>query len=483
MEIIKYQEGKGPRTLLVKCLEDPRVEGVSKRVSRVLGVYPPLGIAYIASYLRQEGYSVGILDANAWNLDEEGLEEAVREFQPDIVGITSMTIEWHNVVRAGRVVKKVSPETIVVVGGAQLSAYPEDALTFDCFDVGVIGDGEETFLEIVQRVEAGASLEGIEGTVYRSNGEVKMNRSGRFFKGLDSLPFPAVDLLPLDKYRILTVGRPFLTMVSSRGCPYRCAFCSQVYTGGGVRLRSAENVVEEIEFYVKHYNPRELVMFDETFTINKSRILKLCELIRKKGFKFRWNIRTRVDTVDEDILRALKSAGCYSLHMGIESGDEQILKKMQKDITLEQAEQAFKIARKLGFIVRGYFMTGYLGENLRTYRRTVEFAKKLDLDWVSFTTTVPLPRSALYYEALKTGALPYDYWREFTLMRVRDDIPHFTTEEYDYDELKRLTRRAYWEFYLRPRFILRKLRAVTSLEHLLEMLRGAKILLQIPELF
>jgi len=480
---IKFDARRGPRTLLLKCRENPQVPGVSKRVSRTLGVYPPLGLAYIAAYLRQNGYSVGILDANAWNLDAPQLGCAIREFQPDVVGLTSMTIEWHNAVAAARIVKAVKPDTLVVVGGPQLSAYPQECLSFDAFDVGVIGDGERTMLEIVERVGSHSAPAGLPGTVWRESGGVRIGPPGSSVERLDDLPFPAVDLLPLERYRALTVSRPFLTMVSSRGCPFHCHFCSQVYTGNGVRLRSAENIVAEMEHYVRTYDPREIIMFDETFTLDRARILRLCELMREKGFRFRWNIRTRVDCVDEEMLRALKSAGCYSLHMGVESGSPEILQKMNKGITIEQAEAAFRTARKLGFIVRGYFMTGYLGETLQTYRKTVEFAKKLDLDWVSFTTTVPLPKSALYDEALRAGVLAYDYWREFTLMRVKEDIPHFTTPQYDYRHLKALTRRAYWEFYLRPRFIIRKLRSVTSLEHFLELCRGARVLLHIPELF
>jgi len=374
----------------------------------------------------------------------------------------------------------VCPDALVVAGGPQLSFYPQEFLSFASIDLGVQGDGEETLLELVRRLESGGGLDDLAGTVVKTSEGVKINPARPFIEDLDRLPFPAVDMLELNNYRALTVEHPFFTMVSSRGCPYHCGFCTQAHCGDRVRQRSAENLAQEIEEYLTKYAAREIIMFDETFTLNRRRVLEICRLIAERKLRFRWNIRTRVDTIDEEMLRALKAAGCYGLHMGIESGDAGILEIMEKGITLQRVREAFALARRLGFMTRGYFMIGYLGENRQTYRATVDLARELNMDWASFSITTPLPATPLYRAALEKGLIGEDYWKEYTLLkRNGHDYPHLVTSQTGEEELHRMLKQAYRSFYLRPRFIWQRLASLRSWWQARDLVQGLVVLAEV----
>lgn len=466
-----------PITLLIKYYQNANIRPIPEEAEETLQVYPALGLGYLASYLRSHGYPVDILDVHALKISPDEMINRVRKSGADIVGITTTTIGWPGAVEASELVRKALPKALIIVGGPHLSVYPEESLSFDSIDMGVQGDGEETLLEIVQAIEQNKSIKNIPGTVVKDEGEVKVNRPRKWIKDLSSLPHPAVDLLPLDRYKCLTVDKPFFTMISTRGCPYKCGFCSQIYCGDRVRFRTPEDLVAEIENYVKNYGAREIVMFDETFTIHEERVLKICQLIKEKNLKFRWNIRTRVDTITEPMLKALKETGCYGLHMGIESGSPRILEIMKKGITLEQVRWAFKLARKYGFITRGYFMIGYLDEDPQTYRATVDLARELDLDWASFSITTPLPATHLFEESVRRNYIDPDYWKKYTLLQTDGkDFPHVPSEHWDEQELQKMMRDAYYSFYLRPSYAWRRLTSIRSWKQFIDLFRGLKII-------
>jgi len=445
------------KILLIRCNESLRRPVSGLRETNVTGIYPPLGLAYIASVLRKAQYNVRVLDVHALNLTEGEIRSFVKRNPADIIMLTSTTLIWPNVLETARIVKDSLPKALIGIGGPQLSAYPQESVSFDYIDFGVYGEGEATVLEVVDRYERNTEINNINGTVIKKDGHVTVNPAREPIEKLDEIPFPAIELFPYKKYRVLNIEYPFFTMVTSRGCPYRCAFCSQVYNGGKFRYRSAMNVVDEMELYARRYNAKELIIFDETFTVDKERVLNICKLIKDRKLKFRWNIRTRVDLVDRDMLGSLKEAGCYGLHMGVESGSQEILNIMKKDITIPQVKEAFRHANALGFETRGYFMIGYPGENLHTIKQTLRLAKELDLDWASFTVTIPHPKTDIYNYALENGYLKTDYWRDYTLGRVRGSVPYFTTGEYDTNRLIRIKNYAYLSFYSRISFITKKL--------------------------
>ncbi len=473
---------KKPHTILIKYHQNANIRPIPEEAEETLQVYPALGIGYLASYLISKGFTADIVDAHALKLSPDEYKKRLSTSGAAIVGITSTTIGWPGAVEAAKLAREALPNALIIAGGPQLSVYPEESLSFPFIDMAVIGDGEETLLEIVQKLENDEPLDNIRGTAIKKDGKVKVNPPRPWIEDLSSLPHPAVDMLPLDRYKCLTVESPFFTMISTRGCPYKCGFCSQTYCGDRVRFRSPEDVVSEIENYVKNYGAREIIMFDETFTVNEKRVLQICDLIKEKKLKFRWNIRTRVDTITEPMMVALKETGCYGLHMGVEAGDPEILKVMRKGITLDQVRWAFKTARKLGFITRGYFMIGYLDETPETFKATVNIAKELDLDWASFSITTPLPATHLFDESVNRKFVDPDFWKKYTMLQVsKKDFPHVPSQYWDEKKLTEMMREAYYSFYIRPGFIWKRITGIKSWKHFTDLFQGLKIMLMMKD--
>jgi radical SAM superfamily enzyme YgiQ (UPF0313 family) len=349
------------------------------------------------------------------------------------------------------------PNAVIVVGGPHLSLYPDECMTVEAIDVAVVGEGEVAIAGIMRRVQTGEPLAGLPGTVSRENGTLVHGPAADPIADLDSVPMPALDLLPLDRYWALTLPRPLVTMVTSRGCPCRCRYCSQAYVGGRYREHGAERVVAEMERAVRTYGAREIVFFDESFTINRERVADVCRLVRDRGLRVRWNIRTRADSLTRETMRELVCAGCYGIHVGVESGSPRIQKLMNKNLDLDRVARLFHDARAEGLETRGYFMIGYPGETRQEIRQTIRFSRTLDLDWASFSITTPAAGADIYRDALDSGRFPSDYWRDYTLDRADGPPEYFTSGELSVADLKRHLRKAYGGFYLRPRLIFRKL--------------------------
>ncbi len=465
------------KVLFVKY-HDTNIRPIPDQAERDLQILPSLGILYMAAMLREDGFEVEILDANAENLKPDAFKQRVAASGARIVGITSMTAGWPSTVEGGKLIKEALPDCILVVGGPHLSIYPELCLQgFPQFDVAVIGSGEETMLELVRAIDRGQNWKSIHSTVVRVDGKIKKNSERTWYRQIDAYPFPAVDLLKRDLYRAITVESPFFTMITSRGCPFKCRFCSQVYGNNIARLRSPESVVDEIEIYVNKYGAKEIVFFDETFTVKKQRVFDICRLIGERKLKVSFDIRTRVDSVNEEMIAAIREAGGRRIHLGIESGTQKIIDRMGKGITLEQVRNAVGWAKKYGFETRGYFMIGYLGEDPSTYKETIRVARSLELDWASFSITTPLPATALFREAVELGYISEDYWKKYTLLDVpRYDFPVIETEYWDEKKLHKMLRNAFFKFYVRPRIIWNRLKRVRTKEDIAELFRGLGIL-------
>lgn len=427
--------------------------------TNITGVYPPLGIAYLAAVLRNSGYQVKILDNQVLNLNRESLKKEIKKSSPDIVLLSSMTPLWPASLEAAKIAKEISPRIIVGSGGPHMAVYLRESLLSGLIDFGVYGEGENTIIDVLKQLENKNGLDEVKGCVFRKNGETIVNPPREEIENLDDIQFPAVDLLPHKRYFALLVDHPFMTMITSRGCLYKCKFCFQGYLGK-YRFRSPENVVEEMDICVNKYGVREIIIFDETFAAEKERVIKICELIKKKRLRFKWDIRTRVDLLDRDLLESLKSAGCCRLHLGIESGNQEILNRMSKGINISQIDKKIRLASELGFELRGYFMLGYPGETSSTIFDTIKFARHLPLDWASFTVTIGLPGTEIYNNALKNQYFRADYWREYTKGNYLDSKPYFVPEGMKEKDLFELKKKAYWEFYSRPRIICNVLKSL-----------------------
>ena len=422
--------------------------------TNITGCYPPLGLAYVAASLREAGHEPVVLDAEAMGW---GSAEAAARIPADAgwIGFTSTTTAWPVVREAAAEVRRRFPDTPMIVGGPQVTAFPEETLAASVFDAGVMGDGERTAVAICERLAAGRDLAGLPGCVARSNGSIRAALPIPWVEDLDSLPLPALDLLPMDRYRSVLVDEPFVTMIASRGCPYRCDFCSQIYDGDALRPRSPEAVVDEMARAVDRFGAREIVLFDETFGARRKAALRVCELIRERGLRVRWNARTRIDLVDRELLAAMRAAGCHTLHLGIESGTDRVLKLMNKRITTAQVRDAVRLARDLGFRTHGYFMIGYPGETRAEIDATLRFSRGLGLDWASYTITLPHPRTPLGDRALRDGVLRPDYWTDHIHGRRPADELYFVSAECPAAHLKKAKRAAYLRFYLRPGILAR----------------------------
>ena len=472
------EKPKNTRVLFIKYHEAADQQPLSKKAAEKLGIFPSLALGGLAAWVRQHGFPVGYIDLHASNLYPKEAAATVQEFDPHIVALTSKTLGWPAVIEIAQMVREAAPNALVVLGGPHMSIYPEESLTWDCFDVAVVGDGEDTFLEICERYESGSDMDDCLGTIIRKpDGELIRNPPRPVTKELDVYPFTAFDIMPMDRYHCLTVLQPFATMVTTRGCPWHCGYCSQVYSDK-LRFRSPELVAEEMEWLEKKFGVREIVMFDETFTIGRRRMRQLAEEILRRDLKVRFNIRARVDTVDREVLTLLKRAGLRSIHMGVEAGTDRVLKIMNKQITREQTERAFRISREVGIETRAYFMIGYYDATADDVEGTIDFAASLGLDWASFSVATALPATDLYEVAQERGYVDGDFWKEYTL-NGGGPIPQLETETFTAEQLRAYRTKAYLKFYLRPDLIRRKLSLSNGREELMEMASGAVVLSEI----
>ncbi len=447
-------DGTHPKTALIRVTERAGVHPFL-RETNVTGVYPALGIAYLAAAARRAGSEVQLLDAHAENLSHPQVVERTSAFHPRFIGLTSTTFNWPVVAQLAVQLRHALPESIIAVGGPQLSLYPKECLAEKAIDIAVIGEGDDTIVEILERIGAGDDLAGVPGTVVRSGSELIRGSDRPPIADLDRLPMPALDLLPFDRYRSLTLPRPFVSMVTSRGCPFHCRFCSQTYVGGCHREHGVDRVLEEIGRALEITKAREIVFFDETFTLSRDRVLAICEGMLERGYRTDFNIRTRADLLDDDILEALAEAGCASIHVGIEAGSDRIRNLMNKRLDLDKGVRALERARRLGMETRGYFMLGYPSETREEMEETIRAACDLPLDWASFTITSALPGTDIYTDARETGRYTEDYWREYSLQNFSGP-PGYASTDFTDEELETILKRAYRRFYLRPRSTLAK---------------------------
>ena len=306
-----------PRLTLVRVNERQGVHPFLTEAN-VSGIYPPLGVSYLAAAARRAGFPASIIEAHAQDLSHPEVAAAVRNIRPAVVGITSTTFNWPVVADLARHVRQACPGVQLWVGGPQLSLYPDQCMAGGDFDAAVIGEGDETVVEMLERVERGEGVAGLPGTLARGeDGELVRGPARAPIAELDSLAMPAIDLLPLHRYRSLTLPTPYITMTTTRGCPYRCRYCSQVYVGGTYREHGVERVLAEMNRAVHDFGAQEIVFFDETFSLSRKRTIALCEAILARGPRVRWNVRTRADLLSDELLAAMAAAGCCSIHVGI----------------------------------------------------------------------------------------------------------------------------------------------------------------------
>ncbi len=395
----------------------------SKERCRV-SVFAPLGLAYIAAVLEDSGYEVKIIDALLegagqgqqkynegmlrYGLTDQQIEEILRKENPDIVGISCLfsNKDW-DMRNASRIVKKVNPRCLVAVGGVHPTAIARELLENEInIDYVILGEGEMTFLQLLGIIKSGGDPRMLDGIAYRHEGKINCVHKAHFIPNLDTLPFPARHLLSMQEYSRLGSAhsgyknKPFASIISSRGCPAKCTFCSIELLWGKVpRYRSSKSILEEIEFLIKKYGVKEIHFEDDNLTSNKKRALEIFNGIIDRKFNISWTVPSglAIYSLDEELLEKMAQSGCYSISLAVESGDQHVLDKlMHKPIKLNRAKPLADKARSLGMKTKGFFILGFPGETKKTMQKTVDFAKSLELDWTLFFIATPLVGTKIY---------------------------------------------------------------------------------------
>ncbi len=450
VQLIRYHDVGNVNTRLAQSL--------NKRQ----GVLPPLGIAYIASALEAAGHIVDLIDAIALALSKEEVQTRIRDFAPDMVGVTAMTPTIRGALEAAQLAKDEGAMT--VVGGVHMSIFPHETLRYPQVDFGIVGEGEHTIVELCDALERDGTFSSIPGVCYKKpDGEIVVGLP-RIVDDVSSLPWPAYHLLPMERYSSIIGQSPVTTMMGSRGCPYKCGFCFKTPSDKKYRTRDVTQIVDEIEFVIDRYGVREVMFYDDIMPPKYAAALSR-EII-DRNVKIKWQTPQRVNLVDPELLELMAQAGCHILRYGVEQGDPEMMRYVEKKTHLPQVKSAFDWAKNAGIDTFAYFIIGYINETEKTMRATIDLAKELDPRYVMFTKAVPLPNTPLMFEAVKQGFVDSDYWTRFTLGEALPAIPPLVPNA------DKWVKKAYREFYLRPQKIVNQALSIRNVSDLRKNIDG-----------
>ena len=415
--------------------------------------FPPLGLAYVAGALEKD-FQVEILDNYLLEKPISKVKLEIRRLKPEIVGIACSSATYSRCVETAKAVKETLPSCKVVVGGPHPSFMPDSMLQHSEIDYAVMGEGEHAMMELVTHIKecnGDAGRVQIPGVAYRHEGKSVKNPP-QFISDLDQVPFPARHLLPMQLYdrKIeFLKAEPVDTVNVIRGCPYNCAFCeTRMLWGQKCRSFSPKHVVDELDHLVTNYGTKGIYFVGDNFTVRKKETAEICKLIRQRKLDIEWVCDTRVDLLSRDLLDEMRKAGCKTIWFGVESGSPRILNKINKGVTVEQIEHAFKLCKEAGIQTACSFMLGIPGETIENMKVSFKFARKLDPDWCRFNIFIAVPGSSLYEEIMQKSL--YDH--------IEDYAAYVKTEDFDYDSLLKIQRRFHSTFEKSPKRILRKMR-------------------------
>ena len=447
--------------------------------NEVVGRYFPLGLGYLAAYIRQYGYSVKIFQASSDELYYEELKELFSSYDPSIVGISVMTPSYPGAVKVCNIIKSHDSNIVTVMGGHHVSAIGKEVMEQSPdTDFAVIGEGEITFYELVQAFETdNPEYEGINGLAWRdNNGNIHMNDYREPVKDIDIFPLPARDLVDTDKFRLhsyIDFGKKSTTMITTRGCPYKCAFCSSWLTmGTRYRVRSVENIMQEINELVND-GIDHIVFEDDTMALKRERIMAICDELIRMPKRPTWYCLTRVDTIDYELAKKFRAAGCRMVNFGIESGSPEILKLIGKKISLDKAVEAVKACKKAGLRTQCTFIVGFPIDSEKTIAMTYSIAKKINPTIAIFFPLTPYPGTRVFNEFLDKSLVPHsaEEWRNFIVTDNKSGIS--INSNYTGKEIKAIANKFNRRFYLRPTHWLNMLCTVGSFTDLMRLSRGA----------
>ncbi len=441
------------RTLLIQP-DTPKLYGVGGQLAF------PLGLGYIAAVLEKQ-HNVEVVSVGAEGLNDTSLRERVSKANPEIVGITSDTLTFQRAIEVAEIIKQVNQKTIVVVGGAHSNVLPAYPLKYSCFDISVYGEGERTVVDLWGKLGKGDSYREVKGIVFRDDDKIIVTPKRELIGNLDRLPFPARHLFPMGKYgNYYSVG-------TSRGCPFSCSFCSNnIVWGRRYRFRGSDSIINEVELLVNSYDAKKIYFREDLFTANKKRVMDVCNKIKEKKLNFDWECESRVDTVDSEMLMAMKDAGCKLMWFGVESGSQNILDYLNKQTTLPQIRKTYELCRKVGIRAGASFMIGIPGETIDDIQSTISLAKELKPEFAWFNILTGYPTSPLYEHILRNKL----YEKE-----INHGILIVRTKEFSRNRLEKIQRYANRKTDKRMRRVISEFRKENLIPR--RLMKGIKYLL------
>jgi anaerobic magnesium-protoporphyrin IX monomethyl ester cyclase len=428
-----------------------------------IGAFPPIGISYVAGYLAtHSNHDIKILDSLAERLDYSQIEERIKSYQPDIVGVTAFTPTFYDVLQVARIVKTVVPDCFVCLGGSHVVTYPEETMHHPEIDFLVHGEGEIIFTNLLDALQNRSDVANIDGISFRADGRVVHNNETKgYIQDINTLPSPAFDLMPLDKYKsAIGTGNTVGTIATSRGCPYDCTYCNRPYRS--YRSYSNDRILSEIGYFHSR-GVKEFVFFDDMFNLNPRRVMEISDAILSQFPDILWSFRGRVDQVTEEMVRKAKKSGCRQILFGVEAARDEDLKAIKKKITTKQVIDAISICKKMGIETSTNWLIG-----LPTHRNKddvmdlLDFAIKSGSDYAQFNILIPYAGTELFADGVRKNVLPPDFWNEYILNPAPNAYIPIWEEHMSREELSRLLKVCYRKFYLRPAAIIKNVFNVRS---------------------
>lgn len=443
-------------------------------VSTIAGLWPPTGILYMAAVLKKQGHDVVVLDGAL--LREDEIVAKLKAEEPKFIGLSSVYALWEKTKKFAFRLRKEFPGAFLAVGG-QAPTHLKEKCFSDCevLDAVVVGEGEEIISELINRLENGRDYTRIKGTVIKSGGIVFKNEGVGIVNNLDDLPFPAYELININRYRP-SIGlfrrMPVIATFTSRGCPNECIYCSKI-AGRVIRCKSPGRIGEELEYYVKRFGVKEIKFFDDLFTYNKDRAIRICEEIRKRNLPIIWSASSRVDTIDKELLTEMKKAGCWYIHYGVESGVQKNLDTLKKGTKVEQIREVIKMTHEMKIDTFTSYILGIPGETYEEARQTIAFACELGSLFSEFFNCTPFPGTEIYENIDQYGVMTGQI--DQVGMHLNSFHPYTLTEE----EMKVLRKEAFLKFYLRWGCAWKQIRSIQSLQDMRYKFMGLKAVLKL----
>jgi anaerobic magnesium-protoporphyrin IX monomethyl ester cyclase len=439
-------------------------------------IQPPIGLAYLAGAIQHE-HSPAILDMLKTRMTDEEFCQYVRSGQFDVIGFQCYTQELQSVARLAALVKSVSKDIVTIAGGPHPTLLPRETMGYlsTTLDFLLRGEGDITFPQFLNCLNHGhKDMEKVTGLVWKQADKVIENAPHEFVKNLNALPLPAWELIQPQTYPPAQHGAffkkfPIAPIVTTRGCPYACKFCSApILSGRRVRFHDPEKIINEIRLLHAQYGIREIHIIDDNFTINRSHadavLTKIVEA--KLGISIAFPNGIRVETVDKELLNLMKRAGAYLISLGIESGSDRILQLMNKKLKVAATEEKVNLIHNAGLDIAGFFVIGFPGDTREDIEKTIRFSVKLPLIRANYFDFLPLPGTPIYNELEQNGELAKIDWKHFHFMTAPYAPAGMTREE-----LRKLQRTAFIRFYLRPGILVRNILQIRSFRHFKYLLR------------